>query len=162
MLARSLAPSARTWTLARKQLLVIGCGAGLEALVLATRGAVGSVRAHIPAARELVARNGEVPQLDPVTPPGCCGHDARARRRLPTSVVVIGSDVWYDVVAARGVTRLLTTGLRPQGTALVAEPRRSCGTGAETFVYLMTTAGFPLTSQWISASASARDRRAIA
>jgi predicted nicotinamide N-methyase len=161
VLARYLAAPARRRTVAGKQVLVIGCGTGLEAIVLAKLGAVVSVLDHIPAALELVGRNCGLNQLDPVTQQGCCWHDAPALRRLPAYEVVIGSDVLYDVAAARGVKRLLTTVLRPQGKAIVAEPVRSCGAGAETFVQLMTTAGFQLTSRWIRASAYARDRRAI-
>jgi predicted nicotinamide N-methyase len=156
VLARYLAAPARQRTMVGKQVLVIGCGLGLEAIVLAKLGASVSILDHIPAALELVAHNCVRNQLDPVTLHPCCWRDARALRRLPTYEVVIGSDVLYDTVAARGVTRLLTTVLKPRGKAIVADPLRSFRTSAETFVRLMTTAEFRLTSQWIRRSAYAR------
>lgn len=160
VLARYLAAPTRQRTLAGKQVLVIGCGAGLEAIVLAKLGAVVSVLDHIPAALQLVAHNCVRNQLDPITFHTCCWRNVRALRRLPASEVVIGSDVLYDTVAAHGVTRLLTTVLRPGGQALIADPWRSFRTGTETFVRLMTTAGFQLTSRWIRHSADSRDSRA--
>lgn len=159
-LVRYLAAPARKHTMAGKQVLVIGCGVGLEAIVLAKLGAVVSVLDHIPAALQLVAHNCRRNQLDPVTFHTCCWRNVRALQRLPAYEVVIGSDVLYDTVAARGVTRLLTTVLRPGGKALIADPWRSFRTGAETFVRLMTTAGFQLTSRWIRHSADSRDSRA--
>jgi hypothetical protein len=73
---------------------------------------------------------------------------------------VIGRDVLYDTVAARGVTRLLTSVLKPEAKALIADLWRSVRTGTETFVRLMTTAGFQLTSRWIRGSVNTRDSRA--
>ena len=154
-----MAAPAHQRTVAGKRVLVIGCGAGLEAIVLAKLGAVVSVLDHIPAALQLVAHNCVRNQVEPVTLHLCCWRDARALRRLPASEIVIGSDVLYDPVAARGVTRLLTTVLQPGGKALIADPVRSFRTGAETFVRVVTTAGFRLTSQWIRCTASGRDRR---
>ena len=159
-LARYLAAPARKHTVAGKQVLVIGCGAGLEAIVLAKLGAVVSVLDHIPAALELVAHNCRRNHVDPVTFRPCCWRDARALRRLPTYELVIGSDVLYDPVAARGVTRLLRAMLKPDGNAIIADPVRPFCTGAETFVRLMTSAGFQLTSRWIRHSADTRDSKA--
>jgi len=158
-LARYLAAPARRDTLAGKQVLVIGCGTGLEAIVLAKLGAVVSVLDHIPAALALVVQNCGRNQLQPVTLHPCCWRDARALRRLPAYELVIGSDVLYDPMAARGVTRLLTTVLKPGGTAFIADPLRSFRTGAETFVRLMTATGWQLTSQWLRRSAPARTSR---
>src|SRR5262245_3847453 len=158
-LARYLATPARQRTVAGKQVLVIGCGTGLEAIVLAKLGAVVSVLDHVPAALALVAQNCQRNQLEPVMFHTCCWRNARALRRLPAYEIIIGSDVLYDTVAARGVTRLLTTVLKPGGKALIADPVRSFRTGAEPFVRLVTTAGFRLTSRWIGRSASTRDGR---
>lgn len=160
LLARCLATPARQRTLAGKQVLVIGCGAGLEAMVLAKLGAVVSVLDHIPAALDLVARNCALNQLAPVTTHACCWQDAHALRRLPAYEVVIGSDVLYDTMAARGVARLLTAAVQSKGTAIVADPVRTVSDGPDTFLRLMTQQGFQLTSRWIRAVAYARNRRA--
>jgi predicted nicotinamide N-methyase len=160
LLARYLAALARQRTLTGRQVLVIGCGAGLEAMVLAKLGAVVSVLDHIPAALDLVARNCALNQLSPVTTHACCWQDAHALRRLPAYEVVIGSDVLYDTIAAHGVARLLTTAVQPKGTAIVADPVRTFNDGLETFIRLMTQQGFQLTSRWVRAFAYARNRRA--
>lgn len=156
-LARYLAAPTRQRTVAGKHVLVIGCGVGLEAIVLAKLGALVSVLDHIPAALQLVAHNCVQNQVEPVTLHACCWRDRRALRRLPASELVIGSDVLYDPVAARGVARLLTTVLQPGGNALIADPVRSFRTGAETFERLVRTAGLRLTSPWLRRAASTRD-----
>lgn len=160
VLARYLAAPLRQRTLAGRQVLVIGCGAGLEALVLAKLGAVVSVLDHIPAALDLVARNCALNQLAPVTTHACCWRDAHALRRLPAYEVVIGSDVLYDTMAAHGVARVLTTAVQSKGMAIVADPVRPFSDGPDTFIRLMTQQGFQFTSRWVRAFAYARTRRA--
>lgn len=160
LLARYLATPARQRTLTGRRVLVIGCGAGLEAMVLAKLGAVVSVLDHIPAALDLVARNCALNQLAPVTTHACCWRDTRALRRLPPYEVVIGSDVLYDTMAAYGVARLLTAAVQPKGTAIVADPVRTFSDGPDTFLRLMTQQEFQLTSRWVRAFAYERNRRA--
>jgi predicted nicotinamide N-methyase len=160
VLARYLAAPLRRRTLVGKQVLIIGCGAGLEAMVLAKLGAVVSVLDHIPAALELVARNCALNQLAPVTTHACCWRDARALRRLPAYEVVVGSDVLYDTLAAHGVARVLNTAVQANGTAIVADPGRSFSEGPDTFLRLMTQRGFQLTSRWAKAFSYARNQRA--
>lgn len=158
-LARYLAAPTRQRTVAGKQVLVIGCGAGLEAIVLAKLGAVVSVLDHIPAALQLVARNCVRNQVEPVTLHTCCWREARALRRLPTYDLVIGSDVLYDPVAARGVHRVLQRVLPAQGRALIADPRRADSRGVTTFLALMTGAGFSLTSRGMHSAVYGKQRR---
>jgi predicted nicotinamide N-methyase len=160
LLAHYLATPARRRILAGRRVLVIGCGAGLEAIVLAKLGAVVSVLDHIPAALDLVARNCVLNQLDSVTTHVCCWQDEHALRHLPAYEVVIGSDILYDAIAAHGVARLLTATVQPKGTATVADPVRTFSDGPDTFVRLMTQQGFQLTSRWVRAFAFARNRRA--
>jgi predicted nicotinamide N-methyase len=159
LLARYLAAPARQRTVAGKQVLVIGCGAGLEAIVLAKLGAVVSVLDHIPAALELVQQNCARNQLAPFTAHTCCWRDGRALRRLPLYEMVIGSDVLYDAMAARGVHRLLRHVLPPQGTALIADPLRTDARGVDTFLALMTGAGFARTARWMHATVYGTQRR---
>ena len=158
-LARYLAAPAHKHTVMGKQVLVIGCGAGLEALVLAKLGAVVSVLDHIPAALELVAHNCVRNQLAPLTLHPCCWRDTRALRRLPPYELVIGSDVLYDATAARGVQRVLRHVLPAQGRAFIADPLRVDSRGVDTFLALMTGAGFVLTSQWLRSVVYGTPRR---
>jgi len=158
-LARYLAAPARTRTVSGKQVLVIGCGAGLEAIVLAKLGAVVSVLDHIPAALQLVAHNCVRNQLDPITLHTCCWRDVRALRRLPAYEIVIGSDVLYDAMAARGVHRVLRHVLLAQGRAFIADPLRTDSRGVDTFLALMTGAGFSLTSRWMHSAVYGKHRR---
>ena len=160
VLARYLAAPLRQRTLVGKQVLIIGCGAGLEAMVLAKLGAIVSVLDHIPAALDLVARNCTLNEIAPVTTHACCWRDAPALHRLPAYEVVIGSDILYDTLAAHGVARVLTTAVQSNGTAIVADPVRTFSDGPETFLRLMTQQGFKLTSRWVRAVAYARTRRA--
>ena len=159
LLARYLAEPACQRTVVGKQVLVIGCGAGLEAIVLAKLGAVVSVLDHIPAALELVQQNCVRNQLAPFTAHTCCWRDVRTLRRLPLYEIVIGSDVLYDATAARGVHRLLRHVLPTQGTALIADPLRTDARGVDTFLALMTDAGFTRTARWMHATIYGTQRR---
>jgi len=160
VLARYLAAPARQRTLTGRQVLVLGCGAGLEALVLAKLGARVSVLDHVPAALDLVARNCALNQLVPVTPHLCCWHDLPALAHLPTFDVVIASDVLYNADAAHSVARVLTTTLNRTGTGIVADPRRSFSEGPALFTRLMREHRFQLTSRWVTGTAYGRECRA--
>jgi predicted nicotinamide N-methyase len=159
LLAQYLAAPARQRTVTGKQVLVIGCGAGLEAVILAKLGAVVSVLDHIPAALELVQQNCLRNQLAPLTTHMCCWRDVHALRRLPQYEMVIGSDILYDVTAARGVHRLLRHVLPTPGTALIADPLRADARGVDTFLALMTGAGFARTARWMHAAVYGTQRR---
>ena len=113
-----------------KQVLVIGCGVGLESVTLAKLGAQVTALDHVPAALELVQRNCQQNALPPVHTLCHCWLDTSSVQQLGQYDVIIGSDVLYESADGIWMQELLTTVLKPGGMALFGDPRRA---GVEAF-----------------------------
>jgi predicted nicotinamide N-methyase len=107
-----------------RRALVLGCGVGLESVVLAKLGAEVWALDHVPAALWLVRRNCRLNGLAPVHTRWWCWRDTTTRRRLGSFELVIGSDILYEPAGAEAIAAVLQTTLMPQGVALFADPGR--------------------------------------
>ena len=65
----------------------------------------------------------------------------------------------FRSTAARGVQRVLRHVLPAQGRAFIADPLRVDSRGVDTFLALMTGAGFVLTSRWLRSVVYGTQRR---
>jgi 2-polyprenyl-3-methyl-5-hydroxy-6-metoxy-1,4-benzoquinol methylase len=122
-----------------KQVLVIGCGVGLESVTLAKLGAHVTALDHVPAALRLVQRSCQQNVLPPVRPLCTCWLDRSSVQQLGQYEVLIGSDVWYDSADAVALQELLTVALQPGGMALFADPQRE---SAKAFLRRFESSGF--------------------
>jgi 2-polyprenyl-3-methyl-5-hydroxy-6-metoxy-1,4-benzoquinol methylase len=134
-----------------KQVLVIGCGVGLESVTLAKLGAQVTALDHIPAALRLVQRSCQQNALPPVRTLCKCWLDSRSVRQLGQYEVLIGSDVLYESADAVSLQELLTVALKPGGMALFADPQRE---SAKAFLRRLASSGFQVQvqrsqTQWI-------------
>ncbi len=122
-----------------KQVLVIGCGVGLESVTLAKLGAHVTALDHVPAALTLVQRSCQHNALPPVRTLGTCWLDSRSVQQLSQYEVLIGSDVLYESADAGSLQELLTVALQPGGLALFADPHRDSATA---FLSRLASSGF--------------------
>lgn len=122
-----------------KQVLVIGCGVGLESVVLAKLDARVTVLDHVPAALELVQRNCEKNAVAPIETLQTCWLDKKSVQQLGQYETLIGSDVWYESADAASLQELLAVSLKPRGRGLFADPQRE---SAKTFLIRLESAGF--------------------
>jgi predicted nicotinamide N-methyase len=123
-LARHLATTFGAARVLRRRALVLGCGVGLESVVLATLGAQVWALDHVRAALRLVWRNCELNGLAPVHTLWRCWREPSTLRRLGSYELVIGSDILYEPAGEEAIAGLLQTALTPQGVGLFADPGR--------------------------------------
>jgi len=157
-LARYLARAGPAAGVHGRRVLVVGCGVGLESVVLAKLGARVSALDHVPTALQLVERNCELNAIPSVHTLCCCWRDAQRVRQLGRYELLIGSDVLYEPEDGQWIQALLTTTLTPDGRALFADPLRE---GVEEFFGGLAAAGFRVTAyqvetRWLSGSAAVR------
>lgn len=122
-----------------KQVLVAGCGVGLESVTLAKLGAQVTALDHVPGALQLVKRNCQQNDLPPVCTLCQCWLDTGSIQQLGQYDIVIGSDVLYESADGIWLQELLATVLKPGGMALFGDPRR---VGVDTFFEQLVAAGF--------------------
>ena len=123
-LAQYLARAFPTGHWQDRQVLVIGCGLGLESVTLAKLGARVTVLDHVPAALQLVQRSCKKNGLPPVETRCTCWLDSRSVQQLGQYEVLIGSDVLYQSADAESLQELLCVTLKPNGMGLFADPQR--------------------------------------
>ena len=134
-----------------KQVLVIGCGVGLESVTLAKLGAHVTVLDHVSAALELAQRNCKKNSLPPIETLCTCWLDSSSVQQLGQYEVLIGSDVLYESADAESLQELLTMTLKPGGIGLFADPQRD---SAQVFLNRLESANFQVQvhhsqTQWI-------------
>jgi predicted nicotinamide N-methyase len=149
LLAQHFAASSERLRWQGKRVLVIGCGTGLEAVVLAQLGAVVSVLDHIPSALELVSRNCALNQIDALELICCCWRDVQKVQQLSTYDIILGSDILYDTSVVERIVLLLTIALKENGMIILGDPVRSVGSSLNAFIRTSTEAGFRMSSRWI-------------
>ena len=114
-----------------KRALVIGCGVGLESVVLSSLGAGVTALDHIPESLRLVQRNCELNEVPRVEERCCCWLDENSRHQVGQYDVLVGADVLYDSADGVWIHELLTTLLKPGGLAFFGDPQRE---GVATFL----------------------------
>lgn len=133
-ISRYLVSSAPAAYLQGKRVLVVGCGVGLESIVLAKLGAHVLALDHVSEALRLVEHNCVLNDIAPVDTLNLCLHDPKSIAKLGSHDyevdVIVGGDVHYEPENAKWVKALLQTVLRPQGRAFFADPFRE---GVEEF-----------------------------
>ena len=131
-ISQYLANSVAIERLQGKRVLVVGCGVGLESIVLAKLGARVSALDHVAEALRLVEHNCELNDIPPVDTLSLCLHDPEsiAKLGLYDVDVIVGGDVHYEPENGKWVKALLQNVLRPQGRAFFADPFRE---GVEEF-----------------------------
>lgn len=139
-----------------KQVLVIGCGVGLESMTLAKLGAQVTALDHVPAALRLVQRSCQQNALPPVRTLCTCWLDSRSVQQLGQYEVLIGSDVWYESADAVSLQELLTIALKPGGVALFADPQRE---SAKIFLRRLESSGFLMLLDFVVTSAGPPSRQ---
>jgi 2-polyprenyl-3-methyl-5-hydroxy-6-metoxy-1,4-benzoquinol methylase len=106
------------------RVLVIGCGVGLEGIVLAKLGANVSFMDHILEALQLVSRNCLLNKIKSFQTIHCCWQDSNNVRNLCKYDLIIGSDVLYHPTEWICFESLLKTTLSKNGLALFSETIR--------------------------------------
>jgi 2-polyprenyl-3-methyl-5-hydroxy-6-metoxy-1,4-benzoquinol methylase len=107
--------------------LVIGCGIGLEGLVLAKLGANVTFLDHIPEALQLVSQNCLLNEIESFQTICCCLKDSKKVQNIGKYDLVIGSDIlYYFLYIGEWVwmESLLKTTLKTNGWALFSDPIR--------------------------------------
>ncbi len=155
-LSRYLAGGFPSKKLNGHRVLVIGCGVGLEGLVLAKLGAIVSVLDHIPDALHLFYRNCLLNEIEPFETICCCWRDSKKIRKIGKYDLLVGSDVLYNPDDANCIKSLLTTTLKSGGIALFANPDRS---GVEDFFQLLAKSEFRVKSYWANSRWASRNER---
>ena len=128
-------------------MLVVGCGAGLESVVLASLRATVTALDHIPASLELGTRNCSLNDVASVKTLCRCWLDADSIHRLNQYDIVVGSDVLYEAADSVWISDLLARALQPGGTAFFADPQRD---GVEPFITKLKTMGYQVGQQQTS------------
>ena len=151
-MSRYLATSVPVDKIRGQKTLVVGCGVGLESVVLAKLGAKVSALDHVADALTLVEYNCELNDVPAVHTICSCLHDPDSVQKLGTYDLLVGGDVHYEPENARWVKALLTTVLKPHGLAVFADPFRE---GVEEFFEGLDGAGFKVIASqtrtaWIS------------
>jgi 2-polyprenyl-3-methyl-5-hydroxy-6-metoxy-1,4-benzoquinol methylase len=106
---------------------VIGCGIGLEGLVLAKIGANVTFLDHIPEALQLVSQNCLLNEIESFQTICCCLKDSKNVQNIGKYDLVIGSDIlYYFLYIGEWVwmESLLKTTLKTNGWALFSDPIR--------------------------------------
>ena len=133
-ISQYLASSVPVEYLRGKRVLVVGCGVGLESIVLAKLGAHVVALDHVSEALRLVEHNCELNDISPVDTLNLCLHDPKSITKLGSYDfdvdVIVGGDVHYEPENGKWVKALLQNVLRPQGRAFFADPFRE---GVEEF-----------------------------
>ena len=135
-----------------RKTLVVGCGVGLESVLLAKLGAQVSALDHVADALTLVKYNCELNDVPAVQTLCACLHDPDSVQKLGTYDLLVGGDVHYEPENARWVKALLTTVLKPNGLAVFGDPFRE---GVDEFFEGLDRAAFQVTAShtrtpWIS------------
>jgi predicted nicotinamide N-methyase len=138
-LARYLATTFGAARVQGRRVLVLGCGVGLESVVLGKLGAEVWALDHVPAALRLVRQNCQLNGLAPVHTLCRCWQDTTTMGRLGAYELVIGSDVLYEPAGEEALTLVLQSALTPQGVALFADPGRE---GVGEFFQRLAARGF--------------------
>jgi len=104
--------------------LVIGCGVGLEGLILAKLGATVSFLDHISDALQVVTQNCKLNDIELFQTICSCWRDSNEIRNLDKYDIVIGSDVLYSLKEWIWIESLLKITLNKKGLALFSDPMR--------------------------------------
>lgn len=123
-LARYLAAQLPAEQLRGRRVLVVGCGVGLESVVLAKLGARVSALDHVADALALLDLNCTLNGVSAMHTICCCLHDPSSIQTLGSYDWIVGGDVHYEPENARWVRALLQTVLAPHGRAVFADPFR--------------------------------------
>ena len=113
-----------------RRVLVVGCGVGLESVVLAKLGARVSALDHVADALSLVDLNCALNDIAAIHTICCCLHDPGSLQTLGCYDWIVGGDVHYEPENATWVRALLQTVLAPNGRAVFGDPFRE---GVEEF-----------------------------
>ena len=127
-----------------KQALVIGCGVGLECVVLSSLGAQVTALDHVPEALRLVQRNCELNTVPRVQEQCRCWLDESSVRQLGQYDVLVGADVLYEAVDGGWMYKLSAATLKTGGRAFFGDPRRE---GVEKFLEQLAAARFHVQAQ---------------
>lgn len=125
--------------------LVLGCGTGLDGIVIAKLGATVSFLDHVPKALLLAYRNCLLNKIEPYEMICCCWRDSKKARKIGKYDLLIGSDVLYNSDDADWIKSLLITTLKTDGMALFADPVRH---GVMVFFKLLAESGFRVKWHW--------------
>jgi len=107
--------------------LVIGCGIGLEGMVLAKLGANVTFQDHVPEALQLVSQNCLLNEIESFQTICCCLKDSKNVQNIGKYDLVIGSDIlYYFLYIGEWVwmESLLKNTLKTNGWALFSDPIR--------------------------------------
>ena len=113
-ISQYLASSVGVERLQGKRVLVVGCGVGLESIVLAKLGAHVSALDHVSEALRLVEHNCELNGILPVDTLRVCLHDPKSIAKLGSYDVIVGGDVHYEPENGKWVKALLQNVLQSQ------------------------------------------------
>lgn len=122
------------------RVLALGCGVGLEGLVLAKLGAVVCFLDHISEALELVERNARLNGVGPVETVVCCFREATRSLKRRKFDLVVGSDVLYVPRERMWIERLLRGVMKRNGIGIFSDPNRK--TGVVGFFRILSRTGF--------------------
>jgi len=136
--------------------LVVGCGVGLEGLVLARLGATVSFLDHVTHALQLVHKNCLLNDIGSFETVRCCWRDSEEVRKLRKYDLLVGSDVLYNRADMIWIKHLLTTSLDKSGIALFADPVRS---HVMAFFRLLVKSDFRVKWNWVDASRGSKKQR---
>jgi 2-polyprenyl-3-methyl-5-hydroxy-6-metoxy-1,4-benzoquinol methylase len=134
--------------------LVIGCGVGLEGLVLAKLGAKVSFLDHIPNALQLVSQNCLLNEIESFQTIHCCWQDLKNIQNIGKYDLVIGSDILYYPDEWPWIKSLFENTLKVKGMALFSEPIRS---DSMNFFRVLAKDGFKV--KWADPRWGYRDQR---
>ena len=122
------------------QALVIGCGMGLEGLVLAKLGASVTFLDHIQDALHVVSQNCLINEIESFQTICCCWQDLNNVQTIGKYDLIIASDILYYTDQWIWIKSLLETTLKTKGLALFSDQIRS--SDVMEFFYELTKADF--------------------
>ena len=127
------------------KVLVVGCGVGLEGLVLGRKGCTVSLLDHVPEALQIVQQNASLNSIDSIRTICCCWHDPDQVKRIGEYDVLIGADVIYEENKMHFIGAIIRHALKKNGMAIFADPVRS---GVMAFFRHLSRSGFQVKWSW--------------
>ena len=101
--------------------LIVGCGVGLEGIVLAKLGAIVSFLDHIPDSLQLVNKNCLLNDIESSKMINCCWQNSEKIQNIGKYDLIIGSDILYYKTEWVWIISLLKNSLETNGLAFFAD-----------------------------------------
>lgn len=139
------------------QALVIGCGMGLEGLVLAKLGASVTFLDHVQEALHVVSQNCLLNDIAPLPMICCCWQDSNNIQTIGKYDLIIASDILYYSDQWVWIKSLLETTLKTKGLALFSDQIRY--PDLMDFFYHLTKADFRV--MWTDSGWASKDQNVL-